>query len=327
MPLIKVESTSSRTNKKKFLTLFLFIVFIILPTIGWIFYKNQILLYWNNDNHSNIKKHYLTLINYIKTSEKVDINQSEFQNFFEILQAAIDKNPNDGRYYYMKGDIYLELIKKKYINPQTIHSIIMQSVHPTKIKKAWTKALIPHALISFRKSMYFTMPREEKEHLYENLAFLYFLLGSNYMRSGLNYTKFLSENSLIKNLYRINDNGNPIRWEIIDNHFPSEYANIWKAVYYLNQKSYPFAYNRLKNIISRGKNEFIRNEAHYLMYRLMKDNNNYNLMIYHLQKIDLNTYLNIYPNFISEYATTMRYYGYYQKANEAIRRFEKIHKE
>lgn len=327
MSLVKIYQKPEKSRIKKYLLLFIFFALIAAPFVGWNYFKSQIFLYLNKDSYTNIEKQYVILANHIKTSKNSVTNEEEIEIFLDRLQTSIKKNPTDGRFYYIKGDIYWELIKKKFINPESIHMIILRSYHRSLTNKDHSDSLITTAIINFRKATHLNLPHKAKKELYEKLAFLYFLSGPEFTDIGRKYVKSLPNESIIKNLYKILNFSSSIQWDVIQSEFTSEYTEIWKAVYYLNRKSYPFAFNVLKNVIASTENDLIRNESHYLMFRLMKQNNNHNVMLYHLQKINLKSYLNYYPHFLSEYATTMRFYGYYNKASSAIAKFEKKQQE
>ncbi|GEM_PF-2732177 len=325
-------ATTSGSNRKKksweiksFLKLFLFLL-LAGVVAGWFFYKNEIYFYLNRDQYQSNHKSYITVLNKIQTTVDFSESDSGLVTFISRMDSIIKEHPMDGRYYYMKGSVYFEILKKEFQKPANLNFIIMSPFHrETSLPFTRYSDLLKKSLLVLRKSMYFHLSQKEKTEIQEMLAYLYFWQGPDYSTHGRKYSYNLPDNSVIKSLYNIQVSNAYVNWELLEKNFPSDYLSIWKSTYYIHSKSYPFAFSILKEKsekVSSTDGSTLADDANYLLYQIMKKNGNPGQMIFYMQRINMDKFLERYPEFLAEYVLNLRFYGYYSTATEILTKHE-----
>ena len=110
-------------------------------------------------------------------------------------------------------------------------------------------------------------------------------------------------------------------WDEINNFFGKETGEIWKALYSLKSGNVPKGYNILKKL-SLSDTVHLRNNANYILGRLMQKQKKLKLKLYYHKQIDMNEFLQRNPWFLEEHMFTLRFLGKNKEAKQFLASYE-----
>jgi len=296
--------------------------------------------YWGFKNYPRLlfkfkKDKYTAIMQMMESYEKSaqaqkttpENKSSDISPIEDLLDRLIRDNPSDGYLYYLFGRLYATECVEPIIqdNQKFTDVLFLDYIQKHHIPEGVSVNHWEKGISYTRKALLLGLPESEKEKAVVNLLKLYFIGGTPFWSSAVDYLRpeDINKSELTYNIYKLVFTETVPNWEQFTKIYGEETNVFLMGLYFLKLRNYPLAFFYFKKLLL-SDSIYLRNNAYYIMGYIMGEQKDMALKAYYHSLIDFDEFLKRNPWFLEEHNYTLRYTGQESMAKSFLGQYEKM---